>query len=46
MDIPLRSPSYPLFSGGIGIKIWDVNEENGIRGVKYLSSALVVHLLL
>ena len=39
MDIPLRSPSYPLFSGGIDIKIWDVNEENGIRGVKYLSSA-------
>ena len=37
MDIPLRSPSYPLFSGGIGIKIWDVNKENGIRGVKYLS---------
>ena len=33
MDIPLRSPSYPQFSGGIGIKIWDVNEEN----VKYLS---------
>ena len=37
MDIPLCSPSYPLFSGGIGIKIWDVNKENGIRGVKYLS---------
>ena len=37
MDILLRSPSYPLFSGGIGIEIWNVNEENGIRGVKYLS---------
>ena len=37
MDIALHRPSYPLFSGGIGIEIWSVNEENGIRDVKYLS---------
>lgn len=36
MDILLCSFFYLLFLGGIGIKIWDVNEENGIRDVKYL----------